>query len=240
MNNRSNNNKSSIIGQNIAFYNEIAGSYDTILDKESFNKIVREKVAEKFCSMVKPGWVLDFGGGTGRDLDWLTSNNYHIFFCEPSAAMREKAIEYNQTILHNANIVFLDDRKTDFTTWQKELPFPQKMDAVLSNFAVFNCIPDIELLFKSMATIIKPGGHLLALILDKGFREVIRSHFKSAVRSFIFRTPVQFDVWFNQHQQTVYIHTNGRIKKASKTYFNFHSQEFLKEYGFSLIHLTRK
>ena len=240
MNNRSNNSKSTIIGQNIAFYNEIAGSYDNILDKDIFNKLVLEKVAEKFCSIVKSGQVLDFGGGTGRDLDWLTNNNYHIFFCEPSVAMREKAIEYNQTILHNDTIVFLDYKTTDFTTWQYDLSLLQKMDAVLSNFAVFNCIPDIELLFKSLSTIVKPGGHLLALILDNRFRKVMRSHFKSAVRSFIFRTPVQFNVRFNQHQQTVYIHTTGQIKKASETYFDFHNQEFLREYGYSLIHLIRK
>ena len=39
--------------KNIAFYNEIAANYDTILDQESSNEIVRKRVKEKFISIVK-------------------------------------------------------------------------------------------------------------------------------------------------------------------------------------------
>ncbi|HWY36712.1 MAG TPA: hypothetical protein VNX68_18855, partial [Nitrosopumilaceae archaeon] len=78
--------------QNISYYDEIAGNYDAILNNDGANKIIREMVAGRFSSLVKGGYVLDFGGGTGRDLAWLIQNNYQIIFCEPSVAMRKIAI----------------------------------------------------------------------------------------------------------------------------------------------------
>ena len=55
------------------------------------DKIVRAKVANKFCDIVKDGGVLDFGGGTGLDIQWLTNKNFAVFFCEPSAGHEAKS-----------------------------------------------------------------------------------------------------------------------------------------------------
>ena len=41
--------------------------------------------------------------------------------------------------------------QTDFRNWNAGFPFDQKVNAVLANFAVINCIPDIELLFEKLA-----------------------------------------------------------------------------------------
>ena len=225
--------------QNILYYDKIAESYDRILDQESLNDIVRKKVESKFVSCVKPGHVLDFGGGTGRDLKWLTENYYKIFFCEPSEGMKKIATHYNENVLHNNNIVFLGKGKTDFTTWDKELPFPEKVDAILSNFAVINCIPQIELLFKNLSLVIKPGGTLVALILDDKARGLI-SRLRNAVRSFIIKTPRTIDIKYKENQQTVYVYTTNQIKRASKLFFDFSNWEPLPGFGFILIHLVRK
>ena len=56
--------------ENILYYDAIANDYNDMLDKNP-DRIVREKVTTKFCSIVKASAVLDFGGGTGLDLDWL-------------------------------------------------------------------------------------------------------------------------------------------------------------------------
>ena len=225
--------------QNILYYDEIADSYDRILDQDSLNNIIREKVAGRFIEYVKPGCVLDFGGGTGRDLKWLTENHYKIFFCEPSAGMKEKAIQHNQKVLHNNNIVFLEKAQTEFTHWHEELPFTEKVDAILSNFAVINCIPHIELLFKNLALIIKPGGALVALILDNKAKGLI-SRLRGALRSFILKTPLTVDIKYKEHLQTVYVYTTKQIKKASKANFDFSNRESLPGFGFILIHLIRK
>src|ERR1700722_678196 len=93
--------ESVIYRQNISYYDEIADDYDAMLQRDASNKITREKVAEKFTLLVKNGAVLDFGGGTGSDLGWLSGGNYDILFCEPSVGMRRKAILYNKSTLHN-------------------------------------------------------------------------------------------------------------------------------------------
>ena len=156
--------------ENILYYNAIANEYNDMLDKNP-DRIVREKVANKFCSIVKEAAVLDFGGGTGLDLEWLADNNHTIFFCEPSIGMRETAICNYANLLHD-NVIFLDDFAADFRQWHLQLPFPVKVDAVLSNFAVLNCIPDIELLFQKLAVVVKPGGNIIALVLTKNLKKI--------------------------------------------------------------------
>ena len=225
--------------QNILYYDKIADSYDRILDHESLNDVARKKVESKFTFWVKPGVVLDFGGGTGRDLKWLTEHHYKILFCEPSTGMKEKAIHYNQNVLHNNNITFLEKAKTDFTRWHEKLPFPEKVDAVLSNFAVINCIPQIESLFESLALVLKPGGDLVALILDDKARSLI-TRLRNAIRSFIIKIPRTMHIQYNENQQTVYVYTTKQIKKASKAYFDFRNREPLPGFGFILIHMVRK
>lgn len=226
--------------QNISFYDAIAGNYDSNLDREISNQIVRKKVEEKFHEIVKKGSILDFGGGTGKDLEWLIKKGYRIFFCEPSERMIEIAVKQNKNILQSNNILFLDRGKSDFTQWHKEPPFHQKVDAILSNFAVINCIPDIDLLFRNLALVTKPGGHLIALILHKKYRKTTISWLYQEVMSFLYRKPNKFQIRYREHQQTVWIYSIRNIKSSSSSYFYFKSKENLSMYGFSMIHLIRK
>jgi SAM-dependent methyltransferase len=226
--------------ENILFYNDLANTYDSILEQTGSNKTVRQKVAEKFCSTVKSGWVMDFGGGTGLDLKWLTDNNYKIFFCEPSFQMRQQAVNYNDNILHSSNIRFLDDTKTDFKTWNNKLPFSEKLNGILSNFAVFNNIYDLELLFKNLALVLNPGADIITLVLINSVKKNLRTNFLKALISLVFKKPFIFYVRNKALKQIVYLHSVKQIKKASNKYFNFCSCEPLTKSGFLLIHLVKK
>jgi SAM-dependent methyltransferase len=233
------NNIESAREKNISFYNEIADRYESMLEQEASNKIIREIVSDKFTAIVKSGTVLDFGGGTGLDLKWLSANNYIIFFCEPSSGMREKAIAYNKNILQNDKIFFLKDALTNFSNWHNVLPFSEKIDAILSNFAAINCIPNIELLFANLAQVMKPGGNLIALILDYNLK---KNKLPLSKKIGLFFSQAHFEnvVKDNGNVHTVYIFSEKKIIKASQPYFNFCSNQTLKGYGFCLIHLTRK
>ena len=226
-----------IESENIVYYNAIANEYNNMLNKDS-DRIVREKVTNKFCSITKAATVLDFGGGTGLDLEWLSDNNHVIFFCEPSAGMREIAIANHENLAHD-NVIFLGDSAIDFTQWNFELPFTEKVDAILSNFAVLNCIADIELLFQNLALVIKPGGNMLALMLTKNYK-ILKGNFRNILASFINKKPAAINLKYKKYQQTVYIYSIKEIIKASKKYFNFCSSEVLPASGFTLIHLQRK
>lgn len=222
--------------QTISFYNAIAAHYNAMMEKDAANKIIRKMVSEKFIQIVKEGLVLDFGGGTGLDLEWLLQNNYKIIFCEPSANMKEIAIRDHQ----DSSVEFLEADKTDFYTWHHELPFHSKTDAVLCNFAVINCIPDLKSLFQNLALVMKPKGSLIGLILENNFRKMMKHSWRKALASAIFKSSFKFTVHSGSLYQTVHIHTNRMIKISSAKYFEFIHKENWNEYGFSLIHLIKK
>ncbi|HEX7457449.1 MAG TPA: class I SAM-dependent methyltransferase [Ginsengibacter sp.] len=223
---------------NIAYYNAIANEYNNMLNKNP-DKVIRKKVADKFCSIAKDGAVLDFGGGTGLDIQWLTDKNFTVFFCEPSTGMRERAIS-DHSNLPQDNIIFLDDSAVDFRQWHLQLPFPVQVDAVLSNFAVLNCIPDIKLLFQSLALVIKPGADMIALVLTKKLKNKLDGNFRSILKSFIPYGPVTLNITYKKHGQTVYVYSMKEIIKAASKKFNFCSSEILPASDFTLIHLKRK
>lgn len=234
--------------KNISFYNEIAGDYDAIMEKERSNEVVRRAVADKFLATVAPGRVLDFGGGSGADLGWLTDHSYQVIFCEPSTAMKQLAImrqngkippDQPPRVVHRVapglppgHVEFLSGAAVDFTSWNEHMPFSPAADAILANFAVINCIGDIDSLFRSLALVIRPGGALIALVL--------RPTLSHTVKSWAGLAPITLEVRYKDHTQTVVIHTMGAIRKASRAYFAFTSRKSLGGTVFSLIHLTRK
>jgi len=230
-------NSLSVIKQNISYYDEIAVQYDETLDNDHSNEIIREKVASVFNELVSSGLVLDFGGGTGKDLAWLIKKGYRVIFCEPSAKMREKAILLTH---NNSHIVFLESTATDFATWEANLPFSQNVDAILANFAVINCIPDIELLFKNLSLVIRAGGHLLMLVIKSDFKKRWRSNRRATLLSLFTAATVTTDIKFNLQRQRVYLHSIPKIKRAAGLSFHFQRSLLVKENDFVLLHFTRK
>jgi SAM-dependent methyltransferase len=226
--------------QNITYYDKIASDYDLILNQNASNKIVRDNIASKFRNVVKGETVLDFGGGTGLDLFWLNQENYRIIFCEPSVEMRKIAIERKKDELPLADVRFLDNNEADFRNWDDEFPFKEKTDAILANFAVINCIPDIKLFFEKLALALKPDGICLALILDNGFLMRLRSNLKGTLKSLITGYPTEFYVDFKGNRQLVYIHSTKSIRKASVRNFKLVQCERFQKSGYTMILLKRK
>jgi SAM-dependent methyltransferase len=226
--------------QNITYYDKIASDYDLILDKNVNNKMVREVAASKFKNIVKGDRVLDFGGGTGLDLYWLNKENFRIIFCEPSREMRHIAINRQVNELPNANVQFLNDSEVDFRNWNNGFPFKEKVDAILANFAVINCIPDIKLFFEKLALAVKPGGIVVALILENGLLKRLQANLKATLISVFTGDPTEFYVDFKGSRQLVYIHTTKSIRRASARNFELMQVERFLKFGYTLIQLKRK
>ena len=225
---------------NILYYDAIAADYDRILNDDEKNVHIRDEVARKFATTVHGGNVLDFGGGTGRDLEWLLSHHYHVLFCEPSGAMRQIAIERRKTEFPGSEVFFFEDEQADYRKWNDSFPFEDGVDAVLANFAVFNCIQDIDELFDKLALVLKKGGQVIALMLDNHLMKRLRTNTRGTIQSLFSGKPVNLFVDYKNRQQEVYIHSNRAIRNASKSKFELKDDHRLNGYGFRLIHLVRK
>jgi SAM-dependent methyltransferase len=226
--------------QNISYYDEIADQYDQLLQQEDANTLVRDRVKEQWLQTVTPGRVLDFGGGTGLDLGWLTTHQYQVIFCEPSAGMRQKAIHYSQQLVHGNKIQILDDAQTDFTRWQQTTPFPQRLEGVLANFGVLNAIPDIPLLFQQFSQILVTGGHCFAVILDRPLKKMWQWHRRHTISTLLLRQPFVMYVWHQGHRQTVYVHTVKEVQQAASPYFEMKEAQLIGGTSFRLLHLVKK
>src|SRR6218665_3714320 len=149
------------------FYDTIAQDYDKYLQVADDQK-VREAVTKIMTSKIPQSVILDFGGGTGLDLEWL-SKRYTVYFLEPSAGMRAVAKERR---IERANAISFVEEHLDFTEWTESV-LPVQVDGILANFAVLNCIENIPLLFNKLALLTKPGSFLFATVLDASFVNVL-------------------------------------------------------------------
>jgi ubiquinone/menaquinone biosynthesis C-methylase UbiE len=219
--------------ENILYYNAIAAEYNDMLSRES-DSLVREKVSRKFCDLVTKATVLDFGGGTGLDLSWLAPNNTAVFFCEPSHAMRRKAISSREDFA-NDNVFFLDDTASDFRQWKHLAPFKRPVDAVLANFAVLNCIADLPRLFDSLAIITRPGADMMCLVLSKASNPGKRG-VRAMLKSFLHTSPTTIQLKYKNNRQTVYLYSPEEIISAAKPNFDCCSIEAIPGSDFTLLH----
>jgi hypothetical protein len=154
--------------------------------------------------------------------------------------MREQAVRFAGASLSDREIFFLEGMRTDFRTWIDQLPFSHKIDAVLSNFAAVNCIPDLRALFESWSLVLRPGGQVMLLMMDgqpagNFYRRLMRR-----VLSFFSGTAIHMSLGYKSYQQTVYVHSKNSVRKAASAWFEFRSSESLPGSGFKLIHLVRK
>ena len=123
---------------------------------------------------VAPAWILDGCWRINTRLSFVNLRG----LCDRSPG-KERAIEFP-----GSDIFFFEDERADFRNWTDVFPFEHRMDAVLANFAVINCIPDIDCLFDKLALALKPGGQVIALILDNHFIMRLRSNTRGTIGSF--------------------------------------------------------
>jgi hypothetical protein len=221
-----------LIESNEDFYNSIASDYNARLtDKD---RVTRERVSRIFTDAVETGNVLDFGGGTGLDVEWLKSK-YKVYFLEPAAGMRAEAKKLHA---HDSGVVFIED-STDFANWSiGKLPVPF-VSGVIANFAVLNCVADVSLFFEKMSLILKKGNHLLITIIDPHFSSLAGGYsIMTAMKSLMSQS---FQI-LHQHEgrfHATFIHSMPHMKTASSPYFKIKSITRIKDANFIVIMFGR-
>ncbi|HTB30468.1 MAG TPA: class I SAM-dependent methyltransferase, partial [Bacteroidia bacterium] len=219
-----------------SFYNSVAAEYDTKMNLDIHNNNTRKIVADYFIATVKGKYVLDFGGGTGTDLSWLTENDFDICFCEPAKGMRDIAM-YKYTI-NPARVQFLDNTRIDFRQWNGD-SFSQKFDGVLANFAGINSIDDIKLLFQKLNDVIIPGGHIIASLLDTTYSGVCKHYLKSFLTAYIKNADPVLITQHAGNKHTAYLHTPDKLRSAMSEDFSCAKIESISGSGFMLLHCQK-
>ena len=219
-----------------SFYNYVAKDYNS--HQTISDSYVRNYVMKKFLYNIPHGNILDFGGGTGLDLPWLLTPKYRVNFLEPSSNMRSLA---KVSVADNWQQPVFIEENIDFHNWSSDsLPFEEKMVGILANFAVLNCIKDIDCLFEKLALVCDSNCRVVATVLDTRAMRMLKTHsLKVAVKRF-FKRPLVTDTKYNCVTQQTYLHTLSNYKSASRKHFNFISYTSIRASPFALLMLSKK
>lgn len=225
----------------VSFYNHISDNYNAVLEQEATNRDVRQKIIDKFKTF-NSQYILDFGGGTGMDITWLSHKAKLLYFCEPAEKMRKKAMEASAHHIINQNILFLNTEEANFKNWLAgQHPFSHRIDTILANFAVINCIEDIEAVFEAFSLITCPGANVILNVIDTRFIKLLQHYPKNLIRFVLFgQKNITTTTHLHPYSHEVFLHTPAQIKRKSAGYFIYKSSEYIGGYGFLMIHLVRK
>ncbi|WP_431165828.1 class I SAM-dependent methyltransferase [Tenacibaculum halocynthiae] len=222
------------------YYNSIASEYDFIMDSYPIHKSIRSFVESVFKSIVvTKSNVLDFGGGTGEDLKWL-SKKYVVTFFEPSKEMRKVAIK--KALENNYNQIQFTNTASSYFENLSEPSFNHKFDAIIANFAVLNSIKNLQDLSEKLNLICKKNCDVFFIVLYR-FPNLKIPYIKDQFHKLIFMNSSfskEFEVKNNNVKSKIYIHSLKNIKKHFTRNFSIINTIHIKDSYFKIIHLKKE
>lgn len=223
------------------YYNSISYKYDDILNSNPLNIKIRNEVKQYFLINIRGKYVLDLGGGTGKDLEWLTKAGYNVLFCEPADGMRNIAIENNKDLESFGCVTFLKSDTSDYHKWSKDKPpFNEKVDAILSNFAVLNSINELEMLSKKLSLVTHSGSHFIFAVLNLNLRRFLSRNILGIIISVLYGDGLSIKIRDGELSLKTYLHTKRKLIRSMKKHFNYVRSFPLTGRIFNLYNFVRK
>jgi SAM-dependent methyltransferase len=108
------------------------------------------------------GNILEVGGGTGEDARFLADRGFDLFLTDPSPAMVAQANAKLAPLGGRAEVAAGEDME-DFAV-RYLAAGGARFDGAFSNFAPLNCVDDLRLVARGLATLLKPGAPALLVI----------------------------------------------------------------------------
>lgn len=118
---------------------------------------------EKLLSLSENQHILEINCGTGEDAIWLTGKGHNVFATDISSEMIRTANAKTEEGIVNPHFEQMDINELG------KQHFDTPFDLIFSNFGGLNCLsPDqLKLFFKNAFLHLKPGGHIIAVIMPK-------------------------------------------------------------------------
>jgi ubiquinone/menaquinone biosynthesis C-methylase UbiE len=136
-------------------FDQLAARYDALWSDTAIGRRQREAVWRCIDPLFERGeHVLDLGCGTGCDALHLLRRGVRVHAIDASAEMLRIAQARGVT----ARRLPIEDIG--------ELRY-RRFDGALSNFGAFNCVPNLDPVARTLASIIRPGGYLAVCIMGR-------------------------------------------------------------------------
>ena len=126
--------------------------------------------------------ILEIGGGTGEDAEWLASQGREVLLTDASPAMVRLATEKLRGLGLPAPVMSAAEY-LDTSLGESAGPF----DGAFSNFAALNCVTDLAVVGRGLATLVRPAGRVLLVVFGtcppgEWLVELLRGRARSAFR----------------------------------------------------------
>jgi ubiquinone/menaquinone biosynthesis C-methylase UbiE len=136
------------------------GRYGAWLSVAAQRRAVRTALASAFPRGAR---LLDVGGGTGEDAEWLIRNGRSVLLTDVSPSMVRIANEKLRSLGAEAPRVVPAERLTELAE-ERDAGGLAPFDGAYSNFAALNCVTDLREPARGLARLIRPGGQVLLVI----------------------------------------------------------------------------
>lgn len=116
--------------------------------------------------VARPGAaLLDFGAGTGMDARFYAGHGYRVTAYDVDAKMCEFFAEHCRDLIDAGRVSLETGSYADFLARHRAARAPS-IDLVTANFAPLNLIGDLNELFAALHALTRPGGKVLASVLN--------------------------------------------------------------------------
>ncbi len=149
---------------NAQAFDELAPGYDDSFTRSACGRLLRSRVWERLPEVFGGrARILELGCGTGEDAVRLARAGHHVLATDASAEMVRVATLKARTAGCADRIVFrhLPIERID------ELPRDLEFDGVFSNFGAINCVADLPLLARTLASRLAPRARLLFVVMGR-------------------------------------------------------------------------
>ena len=136
------------------------------------------------------GRILELGGGTGDDALFLLERGYDVTLTDGSPTMVERATEkVRRAGYEDAPVERLALEELDAYERRRSAAGRPLFDGAFSNFAAFNCVPDLAAVARPLAGVLRPGAACVLVVfgpssIGEVLVELIRGRPAAAVRRF--------------------------------------------------------
>lgn len=196
-------------------FDSVAGVFDETYENDITRRL-RASLYKTITALVRPGGsILDISCGTGIDAIELAQRGFRVTASDVAPKMVERAQAKTSTLglrtimFHVGSMERLD-----------EIP-NALFDLAFTNFGALNCLGNLREVARSVAGVIRPGGHFLAVVMPRICLWELSAGLVRANASFAFRR-FRSDVratGFQRGTFTVHYHPLSSFRSAFNEWF---------------------